>query len=229
MLDLIYCAGGNKRFAQIAIDAGFRYGSRLPDTVYHALYFADQDWRNPNRALYMNHLKRHTPHMATVLDWEREEQLPEVLSWAEEISEIVSVIVIVPKVFSGITHIPEIINGKEVRLGYSVPTSFGGTQVPIWEFTRRSVHLLGGSPQRQMEISRYLHVVSADGNMAQKLAVRQCQFWVPGNARYAKNRYWPMLVEASRGRVLQKDAPYVAFELSCRNIMAAWKEMLEEL
>ena len=47
---LIYCGGGNRRFADIAIDSGFRFGSCLPETVYHPLYMADQDWKKPNRA-----------------------------------------------------------------------------------------------------------------------------------------------------------------------------------
>ena len=32
-IKLIYCAGGNKQFAETAIEAGFLYGAQLPDTV----------------------------------------------------------------------------------------------------------------------------------------------------------------------------------------------------
>ena len=78
-MELIYCAAGNRRFAEIATSHGFRYGAQLPGTVYTdvaPLYFADQDWKEPNRDKYMSALAQHRPHMATVLDWEREEQLP---------------------------------------------------------------------------------------------------------------------------------------------------------
>ena len=81
MPELIYCAGGNKRMAQIAIDAGFEYGARLPARgLHHPIRFADQDWKNPDRVRYMAELEKHKPAMATVLDWEQEGQLGEVLS-----------------------------------------------------------------------------------------------------------------------------------------------------
>ena len=83
MPTLIYCAHGNRQMMEPAIAAGFRCGSRLPGTTYHPLYFADQDWRRPNRAAYMAALALHRPTMATVLDFEREEQLSEVLAWSE--------------------------------------------------------------------------------------------------------------------------------------------------
>ena len=67
MLDLVYCAGGNARFAQIAIDAGYKYGARLPATVYHPVYFADQDWHAPDRARYMAALAQ-PAHRATSIN-----------------------------------------------------------------------------------------------------------------------------------------------------------------
>lgn len=220
---LIYCADGNGRMAQIAIRAGFMYGAQLPNTVYHPVYFADQDWKRPNRAAYMAALKLYQPIMATVLDLEREEQLPEVLGWAEEAAQYVEQVLIIPKVFSIIPCLPQRIGGADVVLAYSVPTKFSGTQVPVWEFVRRPVHLLGGSPQAQMYLTRYLNVVSCDGNYAHKMAVRYCQYWVPGTARYASNRWWPTLREANGGTKWGGgDAPYEAFRRSCENIMAAW-------
>lgn len=87
---LIYCADGNRRFAEIAIRNGYMYGAQLPNTVYFDPYFVDQDWRKPNRIRYMIALAQHRPALATVLDWEREDQLPEVLDWAEEASQYVT-------------------------------------------------------------------------------------------------------------------------------------------
>lgn len=108
---------------------------------------------------------------------------------------------------------------------YLVPTKYGGSSVPLWEFAGWPVHLLGGSPQRQMHVWRHLacvaHIVSADGNYAAKMAVRWGQFWAPG---YAKDRYWPRLSEADGGR-WAKDVPYEAFRRSCEAIMAEWKRV----
>lgn len=223
---LIYCADGNARFAQISIDAGFKYGARLPHRgLHHSIYFADQDWKNPDRKRYMAELARHQPMMATVLDWERAEQRSEVLGWAEDAARFVERVLIIPKVPGTIETLPHRIGDTQIILGYSVPTSYGGTFVPTWEFAGWPVHLLGGSPHRQMELCHYLNVVSTDGNFHLGMATRFCQFWMPGTARYARNRWWPTLAEANGGmRWLGKDAPYEAFRRSCENIAKAWRE-----
>lgn len=209
---LIYCADGNKRLAEIAIAAGFKYGAQLPKTVYFPVYFADQNWKKPNRRAYMDALALHRPHIATALDWERLEQLDDVISWGEEASQHVNVVVIIPKVSGGVALLPKTINGKEVRLGYSVPTKYGGTQLYISEFSGWPVHLLGGSPRKQMEFSKYMDVVSADGNYAAKMALRYCEYWDGG---------WKEL-KKHLGYTKKDDAPYEAFHLSCRNIIDAW-------
>jgi hypothetical protein len=229
---LVYTGGSSRRFSDIAVAAGLRYGARLPSTVHHPLWFADQDWRKPNRSAYMRALAQHRPTVATVLDWEREEQLPEVLDWAEEASQYTEYVAIIPKVVGGIGRLPRRIGGRDVLLGYSVNCGFGGTSVPLWEWDGWPIHLLGGSPQRQMHIWRYLtatsEVVSVDGNMTQKLAGSHCMFWVPGTARYARNRYWPQLQEAGDGK-WGHDAPYEAFRRSCENIKIAWERLTLEV
>lgn len=228
-MDLIYCADGNERFASLAIDAGFRYGARLPATVYFPPWFADQDWRDPDRRAYMDALREHEPVMATVLDWERPDQLVEVLDWAEEAAQYVKRVLIVPKVIGGIPRIPDRVGGKPVVLAYSVPTRYAGSEVPLWEFAGRPVHLLGGSPHRQMEIWHYLtpiaSVVSVDGNMANKMATRWTGVWVPGTSRGASNRWWPTLQELTGGW-WGDDATYEAFRRSCENIMATWERLV---
>lgn len=212
-IELVYCADGNRRLAQIAIDAGFLYGAQLPRTVYHRVWFADQDWKKPNRDRYIAALAQHKPHMATVLDWERQEQLPEVLAWAEDAARHVEVVLIIPKVFGGISQLPRTIGGKPVRLGYSVPTKFGGSELPAWEFAGWPVHLLGGSPHKQMLLTQYFDVRSADGNYAQMMAVKHNEYWQSGR--------WHELSDAVGHVAL--DAPYDAFRRSCENIMAAWR------
>lgn len=223
-MEIVFCANGNRRFSQIAKDAGFLLGAQLPGTVYFSLWFADQNWKNPNRDQYMKALAQHRPYMATVLDYEHPEQRTEILSWAEEAAQFVEIIQIIPKWSGAIAELPHKIGNRPIRLGYSVPTSHGGTSVPLWEFTNwpHGVHLLGGSPHKQMYIANYMPVRSVDGNMAMGLALRWAQFWTNGTARNAANRYWPKLEEM--GMRSETDAPYVAFELSCKNIMNAYQE-----
>lgn len=226
-IELIYCAGRNKAFSDIALAAGFRLGAQVPTTVYHDLYFCDQDWKRPDRAAYMAALAKHRPTLATVLDWERDEQLAEVLAWAEEAARYADRILIVPKVHRGIARLPRRVGGKDVVLAFSVPTAFGGTRLSPNQFAGWPVHLLGGSPHAQMRLYRgwfrdICEVVSVDGNMHNKLATSRAQFWEPGTARYARDHYWPKLSEA--GWVGQ-DAPMEAFRRSCENIMTAWRSV----
>lgn len=207
-MKLIMCAG-NSRWGEIAVQHGWLYGCRLPvEQPTQLLYFADQDWRKPDRAKYIAALEKYQPQVATVLDLERKEQIDEVMVWAEDAARIVQTVIIIPKCFGIIDAIPERIGGADVVLGLPAGRS-GGQAPPLWEFGRRPVHLLGGSPQKQMELAMYLNVVSADGNMACKMATRFCKFWTSNG--------WVQLIGYG------KDAPYAAFGLSMRNIMEAWR------
>lgn len=217
---LIYCGGGNKRFCEIAVAAGYKYGARLPETTYAEVYFADQEYRNPNRQAYMKALAKHRPEMATVMDWEAAPQFTEVMDWAEEASQYVQDIVIIPKVMD-ISLLPRTINSKRVVIGYSIPTTYGGTSLPLWELQGWPVHLLGGSPHRQMRefqaMRAFCDVVSADGNMMQKMANSRCLYW---SAHKGPNGHWIELK-----RAVENDAPYECFRRSCESIRRAWLNM----
>ena len=218
---LVFCAGGSRRNTAIALEHGFRYGARLPSTVHAPLYFADQDWKRPVRDTYVRAVAKHRPTMATVLDWEREEQLAEVLGWAEDVAPHVELVQLIPKVIGGASRLPRAIGGRPIVLGYSAATSYGGTAVPIWEFAGWPVHILGGSPHRQMLLWRYLSaiadVVSIDGNVMQKLARRGC-FW---SAQKGRHGHWVSVREAD-GFGWAEDTPYEALRRSCVNVVEAW-------
>lgn len=225
-VELVYCAGGNRRFAEIAVSAGFRYGAQLPATVYFAPWFADQNWKKPDRERYLAAVREHRPEVATVLDWEREDQLTEVLGWAEDVAALVETVIIIPKVVGGVHRLPRTIGGREVRLGYSVPTKFGGTSVPAWEFSGWPVHLLGGSPSSQLQVARYLDIRSADGNLTQKMAVKFGRFWGPNGGSNPRNRHWPQLRETGWDG---PDVPYEAFRRSCEHVKTAWRGQIHAL
>jgi len=220
--ELIYCAAGNPALAGVAIKYGFTYGARLPATAYFPPEFVDNDYKLPDRAAYMKALEIHRPRIATVLDWEQLGQKDEVFSWAEEASRYVTkAVIIIPKAHGTIDSIPSSFNSIPVRLGYSVPTSYGGTELHVGEFGDRPVHLLGGSPQKQSHLTRYLNVVSADGNYVQKEAVSRNQYFTAGANPLALNKRFTKLEESVYKRV-GEDAYYLAFELSCMNIRAMW-------
>lgn len=218
MPTLIYCAAGNRRFAEIALRYGFRYGAQLPNTVYFDPYFVDQDWKRPNRDRYMTCLAQCKPALASVLDWERPEQLPEVLSWAEEAAQYVSgSVIIIPKVPGGVKLLPRQIGGKPVRLGYSASSSFSSTPCGLGEFADWPVHCLGGTVVTQRWAARIADVQSADGNYTARMS-RMCMAYVPGYR--AKTHSWPRLSEF--GVYQKKDAIYTAFELTCMAVQMSW-------
>lgn len=225
--DLIYCDFRNKELSQIAIDAGFKLGVQLPNgwracNAGLPVYFADQDWKNPDRTVYMGHVARLRPHVATVIDWEREEQFAEVMDWAEEVTQYAERVIIIPKVAGQLHRIPERINGKEVVLGYSVPTKFGGTPVPIWEFEQRPVHLLGGRPNKQMQLTYYMNVVSVDGNMIGKMATMYTAYWVPEWQKVNGEHGFIVLEQE-----ITESRRTTAFTRSCKNVWDAWQRILQ--
>lgn len=219
---LVFCADGNPRHARAAVAAGWRYGVRLPARGMlkgEPVHFADQDWRRPDRAAYFAALALHRPALATVLDWEQPEQLPEVLSWAEEAAPLVTeAVLIVPKVSGKIGLLPRSVGGKEVRLAYSIPTSHGGSPIFLSELSGWPVHLLGGSPQEQFRVWRLLRgicaVKSLDNNFVKKMATGRCCYWT----RATTDRgHW----QALSG--FDGDGPLEALRRSLANVREAWE------
>ncbi len=220
----MFCYGKNPAFTPIALAAGFRYGAQLPCTTYAPVWFADQDWEAPNRDAYMAALVHHRPAMASVIDWERIEQLSDVLTWAEEAAQHVERVMIIPKVASWdnpITRLPRRIGGADVVLGYSIPTRHGGTDVPIWQLAGWPVHLLGGSPHAQMRLAKRFSaiadLVSIDGNM-HCLQANAGRFW---NAKPNRKGHWWQLRDAGDERT--EGVRLECFRRSCANIVAAWR------
>lgn len=212
---IIYSGGGNRLAAKITESIGILQGAQLPDVIYSkSLYFADQDWKNPNKELYLESLKEHKPAMATVLDLEKPDQLEEVLDWASDVSQYCNDIIVIPKFRGSINLIPEIINGKRVVLGYSVPTKFGGTKVPFGEFGNRPVHLLGGQPHVQIMLLDKLNVVSLDNNYIMLKGLTYNCYWT-----HLESRTWVQLKDA--GIDLDKNSNYLAFTISWMNFMEA--------
>lgn len=129
--DLIYCANGNRRFAEIAKSYGFLIGAQLPGTIYDVhkpLYFADQDFKKPRYVDYIKAIRKYQPYMASVLDLEEWRRLDEYLMRADEISRYCHVVMLIPKTNGIIKELPREINGKQVRLVIQSLPSLEGQQ-----------------------------------------------------------------------------------------------------
>lgn len=220
---LICCTGDNYKFTNILKEfPEYKYGSQLPLTTYAKLFFADQNWKDPRRSEYMTLVAIYRPTFATVLDLEREDQYSEVMSWATEISSFIEKIIIIPKVNGIISKLPRYINGKEVVLGYSVPTKYAGTTVPITEFQGWNVHLLGGDPLQQLVYYRKMTVISADCNYHLRMANVSCQYFSLVPNYLCANPNWPTLREVD-GKKFEGNGRIEAFRRSCKNILDFWR------
>lgn len=220
MIDLIYCAGGNERLSRIAYEHGWLLGMRsdapatdLPQT------FIDIDYKKVNNfEKHAEVVKQYHPKYATVPDLSEKEvsqaDIDRALQQVELIKPDCEIVLVVPKLSGQIAMLP-----PDVAIGYSIPTSYGGAQYPLWELTGRRIHLLGGSPKKQMEMYRYLscfaEVMSADGNYAQRQAVRYAEYYEKG-----KWKEHPQLVNKG------KDLYFDCWEWSCANIYHDWSKVL---
>jgi hypothetical protein len=86
-----------------------------------------------------------------------------VLDEAHALRQFADHVVIVPKACQLAEGLSERIP-RCFTLGYSVPSRYGGTPIPVSSFEGRAVHLLGGRPDLQRRLAERLPVVSMDGN-----------------------------------------------------------------
>ena len=163
----------------LAVRSGWGYGTRSSDLacgacgIYamHRPGFIDNHYENYDHKRHVAVVKHWEPKYATVRDVMSERQCedsgipyyaPEqIFEWADELSEYAENVIVIPKTVKSIDKVPE-----QYVLGYSVPTSYGGTPLPIEAFKGRRVHLLGGSPSKQIRYWQAMpdDVVSMDNN-----------------------------------------------------------------
>jgi len=167
MIDLILCS--RPPFCCYAKEKGMIIGARTDHKQQLSCCkpeFLDFNFHKPNWELHLSVVKKYKPKYAVAPDIFKEEDIKEVLIKAKKLSVYASSVIVVPHISGIINKIPE-----EFIIGYSVPTSYGGAEIGLWELAGRKVHLLGGTPRQQYEIWQYIqNVVSIDGNSYLKAA-----------------------------------------------------------
>jgi hypothetical protein len=126
------------------------------------VFFIDIDWKNYDFDRHLNAVKLLKPQLTVARDIEDAQTLDEITREAENLAKHAGTVIIVPKdrelELEKRLGIP-----NSYRLGYSVPTRYGGTEIPTSKFAG-PVHLLGGRPDIQRELANDMDVVSLDGN-----------------------------------------------------------------
>ena len=164
----------------IAVKAGWKFGinsDRGHDCFCvdrwepHKVVFVDNNFKKYNHNKHLEVVKQYKPKYCTVRDAIIESDcrlmdieyypLEQILDWAYELQEYSENVIVIPKSVEYVDRIPECF-----MLGYSVPTSYGGTNFDIRYFTGRHIHLLGGSWKKQLELLQLMgnDVVSFDNN-----------------------------------------------------------------
>lgn len=163
---LFYCGGGGQsRHDATGVEEGWFLGLRSNgrNKAHKHMMMIDNEWGDSyNHQQHSNLVKQQKPLIATIKDIESIEQLPQALKHARELAPYCGRVILIPKVKC---WLPD-----DYWLGYSIPTSHGGTKIePQW-FGDRNVHLLGGDANDQATYAKVLNVVSLDHNAAMQLA-----------------------------------------------------------
>ena len=194
-IDVIFCWGGGDNSCCLAVRAGWMYGVRSGDiktaehvcpvvarSPRHKVQFVDNDFHDYDHAHHAEIVRQFRPKYATVRDIMTPEQckaagiayypFEQIMEWAAEIAEHATNVIVIPK-YDCLDQIPD-----KYMLGYSVPTSYGGTPLPVESFRGRRVHLLGGSWKAQLAHMAVLgdDVVSLDNNHINIIASQWGQF-----------------------------------------------------
>lgn len=203
---------------------GFYVGGRLDslkglETRGIDVNFIDMHWEQVNETELIAACKRHSPEYAVAGDYSRDGlDIDAVNSLARQVEPYVNRVIVVPHGTGQVAEVPEF-----ATVGLSVATSYASSDVPLIEYHGNDLHLMGGAPEKQMELyERYTDdVISADSNYVQKIA-------------YKQNRWWSQTRDKFSGRKtvaldpLEQDNPNV--ESARRSLVHwsyAWRELLE--
>jgi hypothetical protein len=129
---------------------------------FDRLGFLDIQWKDYSFKQHLRAAKDTKPLITVARDVEKLRHLPAILDEAFELLQHATHVVIVPKDIKLRGDLENTIP-PVFLLGYSVPTRYGGTKVPMTAF-KRPVHLLGGRPDVQRKLAEKLTVFSMDCN-----------------------------------------------------------------
>ena len=173
VIDLYFCY--RQRFAEVASWIGYGVGTRADEYKQNFVYrsgfdddidisFVDNDFEDPDRECLLDVAETVNAERVVLPDIFSVEDVSDVLEFGREVKNIGATPIVVPKCDFDYSRIP-----RDWIVGYSVPSGYGSTDVPIGRFTSHDVHLLGGSPSNQFEfaekaITEGVSIVSADTN-----------------------------------------------------------------
>ena len=176
---LSYAMGWNPGIITTAVGAARLFRERFPRGK--PIMFMDNEWHGYNHEQHVAAISEFHPKYATVRDLVTKKQAQEfgveyftvaqTLDMARDVAEHCDNVILIPK-YDCLEQLPDEIGGKRVVLGYSVDSSYGGTELPPERFKGWPVHLLGGPWKKQRALMNVLKddIVSIDNNNLLKIA-----------------------------------------------------------
>lgn len=175
----IVCYGGNRQVESIMQDyiGYWFYGIRDDYTSHIPIHFLDNSFKKPDLSRYIRKLQKYQPALATLPDIEDEKSYNLYLRYYQEVLQL-----------SNMTQYITIIKSFDYffdadYIGYSVPSRYANTTIPVSYFRQfNKIHLLGGTPHKQLEIIQELGGVTSIDQNSFILAARFGKVW--------ENRKW---------------------------------------
>ena len=162
---VLKCICYSKSVLKIAKSYGWYPGAKYTNLrdirSFNKIGFIDIEWKAYDFDKHIYALTQTEPILTVAKDIENIKEFDEVIKQAEILNKYSKYVIIVPKDRKLSSHLEEI--PSKYILGYSVPTKYGGTKIPI-KYFNRPVHLLGGRPDTQINLAAQMQVVSFDCN-----------------------------------------------------------------
>lgn len=144
--------------------------------------FIDLHWEDPKRDELLAKTIQHKPEYVIAGDYDGENYAT-INDFADELRQYAENVIVVPHEPGEVEKVPE-----WAIVGYSTPTSYAGTDAPIWEYTGRNVHILGGTmPQIKTVVDHLKNdIVSLDTNTHHRDATQFGEYWTPSGRQRKK-------------------------------------------
>jgi len=135
--------------------------------------FVDMHWEEPDRDTLLTKCMQHNPRYAIAGDYDGS-NYERINDFAEQLNQYADNVIVVPHEPGEIDRVPE-----WAVVGYSTPTSYAGTDAPVWEYYGRDVHILGGTMNQISVVVNALrdNIVSIDTNTMHRDATQFGEYW----------------------------------------------------
>lgn len=178
---------GRPDLVSVAENYGWLRGSRLDyigrhESRGHEIEFIDIHWEDPDREGLIEAASRHEPRYVIAGDYDGT-NYDDVNRCGRHLREYSENVIVVPHEPGDLQHVPE-----WAVVGYSTPTQYAGTDIPVWEYHGHDVHILGGTIDEMLEVYAYLadDVVSMDCNSFHRGATSFAKWWGGSSPHWMK-------------------------------------------